>query len=178
MVLHIALIKLKRTIYYHENNSKPNEIKTYVKESRFSYIIPIHGSIFLIVYNSSNVTSMEGRVHRTGKVVVEVPEGCMIVFTNNTFYAGVKIYVKHGGNHSSHLRLFAYIVEDKYTSIMDSIDKSTNAIECDTNCLTYESIVNDNIHYERHIIRYLQNQCEIDNSNMGTFLIEYLTKVG
>ena len=34
---------------------------------------------------------MEGWVHRGGKVGVEVPEGCMIVFTNTTVHASVKI---------------------------------------------------------------------------------------
>ena len=35
---------------------------------------------------------MEGMVHVGDKVTVEVPEGCMIVFTNDTFHAGVKSY--------------------------------------------------------------------------------------
>ena len=58
---------------YLDHDGETNEIKIYVKESGFSYIIPIYGSTRLIVYNSSNVTSVEGRVHRGGKVVVEVP---------------------------------------------------------------------------------------------------------
>ena len=55
---------------------------------------------------------MEGMVHRGAKVIVEVPEGYIIVFTCDTFHAGVKIYAKHGGNYLSHLRLFAYTVEE------------------------------------------------------------------
>ena len=103
---------------YVENN------KTYIKESRFSYIRPIHGSTRLIVYNSSNVTCMEGMVHRGAKVIVEVPEGCMIVFSNDTFHAGVKSYAKYGGNYLSHLRLFAYIVEESFFSVDESIEKT------------------------------------------------------
>ena len=99
---------------YVENYSKNEGNKTYIKESRFSYIRPIHGSTRLIVYNSSNVTYMEGMVHRGAKVIVEVPEGCMIVFSNDTFHAGVKSYAKYGGNYLSHLRLFAYIVEESF----------------------------------------------------------------
>ena len=66
---------------------------------------------------------MEVIVHRGAKVIVEVPEGCMIVFSNDTFHAGVKSYAKYGGNNLSHLRLFAYIVEDTYSSINESIEK-------------------------------------------------------
>ena len=56
---------------------------------------------------------MEDQVYRGTKVIVEVPEGCMIVFTNDIFHASVKSYAKYGGNYLSHPRLFAYIVEDK-----------------------------------------------------------------
>ena len=56
----------------------------------------------------------EHLVHRGSKVVVEVPDGCMILFTNHTVYDGVKFYEKHGGQYSSHLRMFAYIVEEDH----------------------------------------------------------------
>ena len=72
---------------------------------------------------------MEGQIHRGERVIVEVPEGCMIVFANDTFYAVVKLYKKYGGNHLSHLRLFAYIVEYKYTSIVRSIEENSKSIE-------------------------------------------------
>ena len=49
-------------------------------------------------------------VHRGSKVGVEIPDGCMILFTNHAVHAGVKSYEKHGGQYSSHLRMFAYIV--------------------------------------------------------------------
>ena len=75
---------------------------------------------------------MEGQVHRGEKVIVEVPEGCMIVFTSDTFHTDVKIYAKYGGNYLSHLRLFVYIVEDTYTSIDESIENISRAIECET----------------------------------------------
>ena len=69
---------------------------------------------------------MEGKVHRSSKVIVEVPEGCMIIFTSDTFHAGVKSDAKHGGSYLSHLRLFAYIVEYTYFSIDESIEKFKN----------------------------------------------------
>ena len=70
---------------YIKSDTTTEESKTYIKESRFSYIRPVHVSTRLIVYHSSNVSSMESQVHRREKVIVEVPEGCMIVFTNDTF---------------------------------------------------------------------------------------------
>ena len=94
MIQNIEFIKLKKTIIYPNilkvTQLQKKYIYIYIKESRFSYIRPIQGSIRLIIYNSSNVTSMEGQVHRGAKVVVEVPEGSIIVFTNDTFHAGVK----------------------------------------------------------------------------------------
>ena len=120
---------------------------------------------------------MEGQVHRGEKVMVEVPEGCMIVFANDTYIASVKLYTKYGGNHLSHLRLFAYIVEDKYSFIVDSIEINSKIIECDKKCTICESLRNDNIHYEDHIIRYLKTQRDIDNLNMGSVLLRDLEKV-
>ena len=60
---------------------------------------------------------------------------------------------------------------------MDSVNKITKAIECDKNCSTCESMVNDNIHYEGCIIRYLQSQRETDNLNMDTILLGNLANV-
>ena len=64
----------------------------FVKYSRFSYIRPVDGATRLMVYNCSNITGLEQIVHRVNKVVVEVPDGCMIVFTNHTIHVGVKVY--------------------------------------------------------------------------------------
>ena len=69
----------------------------FVKESRFNYIRLVDGATRLIVYNCLNITGLEQVVHRGSKVVVEVPDGCMIVFTNHTIHVGVKSYEKNGG---------------------------------------------------------------------------------
>ena len=61
---------------------------------------------------------MEDKVHRGAKVIIEVPQGCMIVFTSDTFHAGVKSYAKYGGNYLSYLRLFAYIDEESFFLLM------------------------------------------------------------
>ena len=50
--------------------------------------------------------------------------------------------------------------------------------ECLPSCQTCESLMNEYIYYEGHIIRYLKSQCEIDNLSMGTVLMDDLEKVG
>ena len=75
------------------------------------YLISRYFRTRLIVYNCSNITGLEQIVHRCSKVVVEVPDGCMIVFTNHTIHTGVKSYEKQGGIYSLHLRMFIYIAE-------------------------------------------------------------------
>ena len=73
---------------------------------------------------------MEGMVHCGAKIIVEVPEGCMIVFSNDTFHAGVKSYAKYGGNFLFYLRLFAYIVEETFISFDEYIGIKSKTIEC------------------------------------------------
>ena len=40
-----------------------------------------------------------------------------------------------------------------------------------------ESLINENIHYEGHVIRYLKSKCEIDNLFMGSVLLGNLGNV-
>ena len=65
-----------------------------------------------------------------------------------------------------------------YTQTEDSTIKMLAADKCPLSCATCESLVNENIHYEGHIIRYLKSQCDIDNLPMGTVLLGNLEKVG
>ena len=129
----------------------------FVKESRFSYITPDGGATRLIIYNCSNITGLEQIVHRGSKVVVEVPDGCMIVFTNHTIHAGVNNYEKHGGSYSSHLRMFTYIVEEDHFQTEDIIAKLLADDKCSLPCETCKSLVHEHIHYEGYIIRYLKS---------------------
>ena len=125
-----------------------------------------------------NVTGLEQVVHRGSKVVIEVSDECLIVFTNHTIHAGVKTYEKHGGAYSSLLRLFAYIVEKGHFQTDDTITKLLADDKCDLPCETCKSLVNENIHYEGHVIRYLKSKCEIDNLLMGKVVFGNLEKVG
>ena len=85
---------------------------------------------------------------------------------------------KHGGTYSSHLRIFAYIVEEDHFQTEDTITKLLADDKYLLPCETCESLVNKNIHYEGYVIRYLKSQCDIDNLPMGTVLLGNLEKVG
>ena len=102
----------------------------------------------------------------------------MIVFISHTIHIGIKTYEKQGGIYSSHLRMFAYIVEEDYVQTEVSITKLLADDKCHLSCATCESLVNENIHYEDHVIRYLKSQCDINNLPMGTVLLGNLEKVG
>ena len=58
-----------------------------------------------------------------------------------------------------------------------SLLKNNKKIECGKNCTICDSLINDNIYYESHIIRYLKSQYEIDNLNTGNVLLGDLEKV-
>ena len=73
--------------------------------------------------------------------------------------------------------MFVCIVENENISIKDEVSKFSKNNECIPTYDTCESLVNKNIHYEGHIIRYLDTQCRIDNLSMGKVLVEHLEKV-
>ena len=99
-------------------------------------------------------------------------------FTSHTIHAGVKTDRKQGGIYSSHVRMFAYIVEHDYVQTTDSIPKWLSNDKYILSCATCESLFNENIYYEGHIIRYLKSQCNIYNLPMVTVLLGHLENVG
>ena len=46
------------------------------------------------------------------------------------------------------------------------------------NCPICESLINDNIHYKGHVVRYLKSEFDIDNLSMGSVLLGDLEEVG
>ena len=93
-----------------------NDKTTLYKQSRSSYIRPVDGVTRLKGYNFSNITVFEKIVHRSSQVDVEIPNICMIIFTGDTFHAGVSTFERRNGSYSFNLRIFSYIVEDDYFS--------------------------------------------------------------
>ena len=57
---------------------------------------------------------MEQTVHIASPVIVEIPNGCMIIFTGDTYYAGISSLERRNGSYPLYLRIFSYIVEDEY----------------------------------------------------------------
>ena len=83
----------------------------------------IDGSTRLIVYNCSNITGIEDIVHYGSKVIIEVSDGCMIVFMSDTFHARLTSYDKISKCYLPYLRFFVYIFEKEYVSIRNYISK-------------------------------------------------------
>ena len=134
-----------------------------VKQSRFSYIRPIDRTTRLMIYNSSHITGLDDHIHRVSKIVIEVADGYILVFTSEHFHVGVKFYERQSGGYLPHLRLFTYIDEKSYVSIRNEVSRMLNTNKCNINCFVCEVMPNKNIHYERHIISYLDTQYNIDN---------------
>ena len=84
------------------------------KESRFSYIRSVDGVIRLKLYNCSNITGLVNLVHKGSQVVVEILNNCLILFTGDTFHAGLSTFHIADGSYPSNLRRFGYIVEKEY----------------------------------------------------------------
>ena len=74
--------------------------------------------------------------------------------------------------------MFVYTVEQEYLSIKDGIFKILEKMKCKTNCATCRDIPNKNIHYEGHIIKYLDSKYNIDRLPIGIVLLDDLKKVG
>ena len=83
---------------------------SFYKESRFSYIRPVVRVTKLKVYNYSNITSLEIEIHKLSQVGVEIPSGCMILFTGDIYHAGVSTFERRNGSYSSNFVLFSVIL--------------------------------------------------------------------
>ena len=76
-----------------------------------------------MVYNYSNSTGIKGITHHGSKVIVEVPDGCMIIFTSISFHTIVRSCDRISGTSFPHIRGFAYIVEQYYLSMRNYVSK-------------------------------------------------------
>ena len=92
-----------------------------IKESMFSDLRPIDGVTRLKLYNYSNITGLENLVHKGGQVVVEIPNGCLILRTGDTYHVEIGIFHIADGSYSSNLRFFSCIVKKKYITVNEDI---------------------------------------------------------
>ena len=67
--------------------------------------------------------------------------------------------------------MFTYIVKEDRFQTEDTITKVLNDGKCDLPCDTCEYLVNENIPYEGHVIRYLKSKYDIDNLSMCKVLL-------
>ena len=154
-----------------------NEKRSCYKQSRFNYIRPVDGVTRLKVYNCSNINGLENVIHKSSQVVVEIPNGRMILFTGDTYHAGVSTFERRNGSYPSNLRIFGYIVEDNFVSDNENIKSIKGNMLC-TNCQTCLDMPKENMYYIGHIIKYGMNPSEIENLGEGTILMGNLEKVG
>ena len=75
---------------------------------------------------------------------MEIPSGCMILFTGDTFHAGVSTIERRNGSYPSNLRIFSYIVEDNVLSDNENITSIKGNMLC-TNCQIYLNIPKENM---------------------------------
>ena len=61
---------------------------------------------------------------------------------SDTFHAVVKSCERRGGVYLVHLRLFDFVVEDRYVSISEYVSKTSIANKFDVNCPTSEVMPN------------------------------------
>ena len=152
--------------------------KNVIKESRFSYIRPVDGVTRLKLCNCSNITGLEQIVHRKSQVIVEIPNSCMIVFTGDTYHAGVKSFDRRDGGYPSFLRIFSYIVEENYVTDDENISSLSQNQLCKPSCKICSTINIDELHYTNQVIKYDKSKHVIESLKEGTVLMGDLQKVG
>ena len=152
--------------------------KNVTKESRFSYIRPVDGVTRLKLCNCSNITGLEQTVHRKSQVIVEIPNSCMIVFTGDTYHAGVSSFDRRDGGYPSFLRIFSYIVEENYVTDDENISRLSQNQLCKQNCKICSNMNMDELHYTNQVIKYDMRKHDIESLKEGTVLMGDLQKVG
>ena len=108
---------------------------------------------------------------------MEIPNGCMILFTRDTFHTGVTTCERRNGSYPSNLRIFIYIVEDDFLSNNENITSIKSNMLC-INCQTCLNIAKENMHYPGHIIKYGMSPSRIETLGEGTISMGNLEKVG
>ena len=131
------------------------------------------------MYNCSNITGLENVIHKSSQVIVEIPNGCMIVFTGDTYHSGVSTFERRNGSYPSNLRIFSYIVEDNFLSVDEDIKAIKGNMLCtSTSCQTCINMPKEDMFYTGHVIKYGMSKYGIENLEKGSILMGNLEKVG
>ena len=108
---------------------------------------------------------------------MEIPSGCMILFTGDTFHAGVSTFERRNGSYPSNHRIFSYINEDIFLSVNENIT-SIQGNMLYTNCQTCLNMPKENMYYPGHIIKFGMIPSVIETLGEGTNLMGNLEKAG
>ena len=69
-------------------------------------------------------------IHQKSKVIVDIPEGCQIIFNCGLYHHGVKSWLHSNGQYLNNIRLFFMIVENGYsTNEIDYLSTATSGIK-------------------------------------------------
>ena len=102
----------------------------------------------------------------------------MIVFTGDTYHAGVSSIERSNGSYPSFLRIFRYIVEDDYTTDDENISIIKQSQLCKQNCQICTNINMEKLHYTNQVIKYEMSKYEIESLKEGSILMGDFQKVG
>ena len=116
--------------------------------------------------------------NRKSQVIVEIPNGCMIVFTGDTYHAGVSSIERSNGRYPSFLRFFSYIIEDDYITDNENISRISQSQLCKPNCTICMNMNMEDIHYTNQVVKYNMSKFEIESLKEGTIMMGDLQKVG
>ena len=102
----------------------------------------------------------------------------MIVFTGDTYHAGIGSIERSNGSYPSILRIFSYIVEDDYITDDENIIIIKQSQLFKHNCQICTNINMEELHYTNQVIKYDMSKYEIESLKEGTILMDDLQKVG
>ena len=95
----------------------------------------------------------------------------MILFTGDTYRAGVSTFERRNGSYPSNLRNFSYIVEDNVLSDDENIKSIKGNILC-TNCQTCLNMPKENMYYSGHVIKFGISPSVIENLGEGSIVLK------
>ena len=148
-----------------------------INESRFSYIRHINGVKKLNIFNCSNIAGLEQTVHRGNQVVVEIPNSFLILFTGDTFHAGISTWERDNCSYPSNLRIFSYIVENEYITEDENTTSLLQQMFCKQICQIFQAMTKEKIHYPGLLVQYSMSNSEIESLNIGTIMLGDLEKL-
>ena len=105
---------------------------------------------------------MENEIHKSSQAVVEIPSGCMIIFTGDTYHAGVSTFERRNVSYPSNFRIFTCIVEDNVLSDTENI-KSIKINTLRTNCQKCTNMLKENTYYPGYVVKFVMSLSVIES---------------